>query len=153
MSGLLALSLQPKGRLFRKGCQIGFTSTRGNHLNLRGKRRCYFIQLRLAPMKFFYYFNLKAHARLIFRTHLKNVFWSNIFVGASLQILRSASADLRFATHKDYKIRREIQQRWTTHKAYKIRRGIPQRWKTRPCRACPGEAFWRRRNLEPKSYF
>jgi len=23
-------------------------------------------------MKFFYYFNLKAHARLIFRTHLKN---------------------------------------------------------------------------------
>jgi hypothetical protein len=83
MSGLLALSLQPKGRLFRKGCQIGFTRTRGNHLNLCGKRRCYFIQLRLAPMNFFYYFNLKAHARLTFRTHLKNVFWSNIFVGAS----------------------------------------------------------------------
>jgi hypothetical protein len=35
-------------------------------------------------------------------------------------------ADLRFATHKDYK----------------IRRGIQQRWKTRP-----------RRYLEPKSYF
>jgi len=65
MSGLLALSLQPKGRLFRKGCQIGFTRTCGNHLNLCGKRRCYFIQLRLAPMKFFYYFNLNGHARLI----------------------------------------------------------------------------------------
>ncbi len=63
---------------------------------------------------------------LPFRTHLKNVFWPNIFVGASLQILDPPQADLRFSTHKSYLIRREV----------------PHRGKTRP-----------HRDLEPKSYF
>ncbi|MDH3798127.1 MAG: hypothetical protein OES70_05790, partial [Desulfobacterales bacterium] len=62
-------------------------------------------------------------------------------------------ADLRFTTHKESKIRRGIPQRGTTHKDYGIRREVPRSGKARPRRACPGEAFKRRRNLEPKSYF
>lgn len=53
--------LPPKGQFFRKGCQIDLT------------RSCYFMQLCLAPLNFFYYFNLNALARLIFRTRLKNI--------------------------------------------------------------------------------
>jgi hypothetical protein len=60
------------------------------------------------------------------RSHLKNVFWPHIFVGASFQILDPPQANLRFATHKDYRIRREV----------------PLGGETRP-----------RRDLEPKSYF
>src|SRR5210317_1016154 len=59
----------------------------------------------------------------------------------------------RGTTHKESKIRRGIPQRGTTHKDYGIRREVPRSGKARPRRACPGEAFKRRRNLEPKSYF
>ena len=38
-------------------------------------------------------------------------------------------ADLRFTTHKDFRIRRGIPQRGTTHKDYKIRREVQQRWR------------------------
>ncbi len=93
-------------------------------LNLFGRFFSYFHHNILILLA---YFQLSSGILAGFvRSRLKNVFWPNIFVGASLQILDPPLADLRFATHKEDLIRREV----------------PHRGKTRP-----------RRDFEPKSYF
>jgi hypothetical protein len=65
---------------------------------------------------------------------------TSLFDAASLQILDAPQAELRFTTHKNELIRREA----------------PLGGETQPRRAGLGEAMlfaWRRRNLEPKSFF
>jgi hypothetical protein len=75
------VTLQPKGRLFRKGCQIGFTRTRGNNLNRPWQTVLLFYATSLKGLlKFFYYFNLSRHARLIFKNRLtiKRLFYTSV---------------------------------------------------------------------------